>query len=138
MRGLRWLYENEPRRSKETRPFLVDINCGDRGKNLCMLYRQEGNEYSRLYGFNYRGVNGNAIPCPCEVFRGPVRFTQGLGVPWVVFSDSSYEEALRVVKQHGHPKSRVHPLTHLLAKPPKMIWVARHSYNLRKRGRDKK
>ncbi len=109
-----------------------------RAKNLCLLYNVEGDQYARLYGFNYQGCNGNTIPCPCQVFHGPVRFDQGKSRPWVVFSDQSYEEALRVVKLHGHPDSRVHSITRALAKPPKMIRVTGHSYNLRKRGRDKK
>ena len=106
---------------KRTLPFLVDLDCGN-GNNLFMLWKREHYRYSRIVGFNYTGE-----PCGSsfDVFRGPVRFTQCLHIPWVVFSNISYERALDAVKRHGHPKSHVHFLTRreLVTSIPKMIYV---------------
>ena len=117
---------SEPR--PRGRPFLVVLETGD-GKELLHYARMERELYSRIVGFN---ANENLYMNGADIFWGPPRFTQCRHIPWVIYSNRSYKDALRAVRLHGHPKSRVHRATLAFA-PPKMLWVTRNTYNLRSR-----
>lgn len=104
--------------------FLVDITCGD-GRELYELSQTEPHIYSRFVGFcNTEPITYGTLPLGFDLFRGPVRLTECLHIPWVVYSSKDPQLALEVVEKHGHPQTRLHPLTKRLLMeryPPQMV-----------------
>jgi len=113
-------------------PFLVDIDCGD-ARNL--LYLSRTGKYSRIVGFNYTG-DGTHIPSGFDLFRGPVRFSQCLHIPWIIYSATSWDAAMDAVRQHGHPKTCLHHK--VVPNPPEFVKTTITSYQLRNRTVKKK